>query len=99
MDTDFPTTIWLLLEGFRQDFPAHPVADVRGDVWALALLGTTRTCMTTVARTCVCGARQLASWERFLAEAQGDRHGVSQTRVTPRLQPLGGRLDRWDAVL
>ena len=99
MDTDFPTTILLLWEGCRQYFPAQHFADFCGDVWALARLGTTRQCMTHVARTCVFVERHLASWERFLAESQWDWRGVSQTLVTQLLQQLGGRLYLWDALL
>ena len=91
MDTYFPTTMLLLLEGFRQYFPAQHFAYFRGYVWALAMLGTTRKGMTNVARTCVFVERHLASWERFLAESQWDLHGVSQTLVTRLLQQLGGR--------
>jgi hypothetical protein len=91
MDTYVPTTIWLLLGGFRQDVPAQHVAYFRGSVWALAMLGTTRQGLTTVARTWVFVERHLASWERFLAEAQWDLRGVSHALVTPWLQPLGGR--------
>jgi DDE superfamily endonuclease len=99
MDTYFPTTMLLLLEGFRQYFPAQHFAYFRGYVWALAMLGTTRTCMTNVARTCVFVERHLASWERFLAESQWDLRGVSQTLVTQLLQQLGGRLYRREALL
>jgi hypothetical protein len=99
MDTYFPTTIVLLLEGFRQSFPARHFAYFRGYVWALVMLGTTRKCMTNVARTCVFVERHLASWERFLAEAQWDLRGVSQTLVTQLLQQLGGRLYLWEALL
>jgi hypothetical protein len=99
MDTYFPTTMLLLLEGFRQYFPAQHLAYFRGDVWALAMLGTTRKGMTNVARTCVFVERHLASWERFLAESPWDLRGVSQTLVTQLLQQLGGRLYLWDAVL
>jgi hypothetical protein len=99
MDTYFPTTMLLLLEGFRQYFPAQHFAYFRGYVWALAMLGTTRKCMTNVARTCVFVERHLASWERFLAESQWDLRGVSQTLVTQLLQQLGGRLYLREALL
>jgi hypothetical protein len=99
MDTYFPTTIGLLLEGFRPYVPAQHLAYFRGDIWALAMLGTTRKCMTNVARTCVFVERHLASWERFLAESQWDLRGVSQALVTHLLQQLGGRLYLWDALL
>jgi hypothetical protein len=99
MDTYFPTTILLLLEGFRQYFPAQHFAYFRGYVWALAMLGTTRKCMTNVVRTCVFVERHLASWERFLAESQWDLRGVSQALVTQLLQQLGARLELWDALL
>jgi hypothetical protein len=99
MDTYFPTSILLLLEAFRQYFPAQHFAYFRGYIWALAMLGTTRKCMTNVARTCVFVERHLASWERFLAAAQWDLRGVSQTLVTQLLQQLGDRLYLWDALL
>jgi hypothetical protein len=99
MDTYFPTTILLLLEGFRQHFPARHFAYFQGYVWALAMLGTTRKCMTNIARTCVFVERHLASWERFLAEAQWDLRGVSQPVVTQLLQQLGRRLYLWEALL
>jgi hypothetical protein len=51
----------------------------------LAMLGTTRQCMTNVVRTCVFVARHRASWERFLAESPWDLRGVSQALVTPLL--------------
>jgi DDE superfamily endonuclease len=63
------------------------------------MLGTTRKCMTNIARTCVFVERHLASGERFLAEAQWDLRGVSQTVVTQLLQPLGRRLYLWEALL
>ena len=53
MDTYVPATMMLLLEGFRQHFPAQHFAYFRGYIWALAMLGTTRKCMTNIARTCV----------------------------------------------
>jgi hypothetical protein len=99
MDTYFPSPILLWLEGLRQHVPAQHFAYFRGDVWALALLGTTRTCMTHMARSCVGVDRHLGSWERFLAESHGDLCGVSQTRVARLLQPLGSRLSLWDALL
>jgi DDE superfamily endonuclease len=99
VDTYFPTTILHLLEGFRQHFPARHFAYFEGYVWALAMLGTTRKCMTNIARICVFVERHLASWERFLAEAQWDLRGVSQTVVTQLLQQLGSRLYLWEALL
>jgi hypothetical protein len=99
MDTYFPMSILLLLEGFRQHFPAQHFAYFCGYVWALAMLGTTRKCMTNIARTCVFVERHLASWERFLAESHGDLQGVSQTLVTQLLQQLGDRLSLGDALL
>jgi DDE superfamily endonuclease len=99
MDTYFPTTILLLLESFRQYFPAHHFAYFCGYIWALAILGTTRKCMTNIARSCVFVERHLASWERFLAEAQWDLRGVSQRLVTQLLQQLGASLCLWDALL
>jgi hypothetical protein len=85
-------------DGFRQHFPAQHFAYVRGDVWALARRGTTRTCLTNMARSGVVVARHRASWERFLAESHGDRRGVRQTLVARRLQQLGSRLYLWDAL-
>jgi len=99
MDTYVPSTMLLLLEGVRQHCPAPHVADCRGYVGALALLGTTRTGRTTMARRGVFVARHLASWERLLAESHGDRCGVRQTRVARLLQPLGSRLYLGDALL
>jgi len=99
MDTDCPATIGASLELFRQHFPAQHFAYFRGDVWALAMLGTTRKCMTNIARTWVFVERQLARWERFPAESQGDQRGVSQTLVRHLIQPLGPSVYRWDAVL
>jgi hypothetical protein len=99
MDTYFPTTILLWLEGFRQHFPAQHFAYFRGYVWALAMLGPTRQCMTNIARSCVFVDRHLASWERFLAESHWDLRGVSQTLVARLLQQLGSRLYLWDALL
>jgi hypothetical protein len=61
METDFPMRMLLLLEGFRQHFPTRRFADFRGDIWALAMLGTTRKCMTHIARTWVFVERHLAS--------------------------------------
>ncbi|MGH8069654.1 MAG: transposase [Candidatus Entotheonellia bacterium] len=99
MDTDFPTTMVAYLELFRQHFPAPHFAYFRGYVWALAMLGTTRKCMTNIARTCVFVDRHLASWERFLADSQWDLRGVSQTLVTHLVPQLGASVSRWDAVL
>jgi hypothetical protein len=99
MDTYFPTSILTLLEVFRQHFPAQHFAYFRGYIWALAMLGTTRKCMTNIARICVFVDRHLASWERFLAESQWNLRGVSQTLVTQLVQQLGARLDLWDAWL
>jgi hypothetical protein len=99
METYFPATIVAYLELFRQHVPAQPFASFRGDVWAVAMLGTTRKCMTNIARTCVFVDRHLASWERFLAESQGDLRGVSQTLVSHLVQPLGPSVYLWDAWL
>jgi hypothetical protein len=87
------------LEGFRQQFPVQHCAAWQGYVWALAMLGTTRRCLTTLARTGVCVERHLASWEGFLAEHHGERHGVSQTLVSHLLRQLESRLVRWEALL
>lgn len=92
LETYVPTTSLLWLEGFRQHVSAQHFAYVRGDVWALALLGTTRQCLTHIARSGVFVDRPLASWERVLAEFHGDLRGVSQTLVAQLLQPLGSRL-------
>jgi hypothetical protein len=99
MDTYFPATIVASLDLFRQYFPAQHFAYFRGYVWALAMLGTTRKCMTNIARSCVFVERHLASWERFLAEAQWDLRGVSQTLASWLVQQLGARMDLWDALL
>jgi Transposase DDE domain len=99
MDTYFPMSILLLLEGFRQHVPARHLAYFQGDVWALAMLGTTRTGMTNIARTGVFVARHLASWERFWAESHGDLRGVSPTWVAQLLEQRGDRLSLWDALL
>jgi hypothetical protein len=99
MDTYFPATMMAYLEFFRQHFPAQHFAYFRGYVWALAMLGTTRKCMTNIAQTCVFVERHLASWERFLAEAQWDLRGVSQTLMSRLLQQLGTSSYLWDAVL
>lgn len=99
MDTYFPATIVAYLERFRQHFPAQHFAYFRGSVWALVMLGTTRKCMTNIARTCVFVERHLASWERVLAESQWDLRGVSQTLVTRLLQQVGASAYLWDAVL
>src|SRR5262245_31599513 len=53
VDTCFPTTIVAYLDVFRQCFPAQRFVYFRGYLWALAMLGTTRKCMTNIARTCV----------------------------------------------
>jgi hypothetical protein len=99
METYFPMRILRLLEGFRQHFPAHHVAYFRGYIWALAMLGTTRTCMTNIARTWVLVERHLARWERFLAESHGDLQGVSQTLVAQVLEQLGDRRSLGEALL
>jgi hypothetical protein len=99
MDTYFPATIVAYLDVFRQCFPTQHFAYFRGYVWALGMLGTTRKCMTNIARTCVFVERHLASWERFLAEAQWDLQGVSQMLVKQLLQHLGGSASLWDALL
>jgi len=68
-------------------------------VWALARLGTTRTCLPKIARSGVFVERHLASWERCVSGAQGDLRAVSQQRVTQLLPQLGASLGRWDALL
>ena len=65
MDTSVPSTMMAYPELFRQSFPAPHVVYARGDVWALAMLGATRKCMTHIARTCVFVGRHLASGERL----------------------------------
>ena len=99
MDTYFPATMMADLELFRQHFPAQHFAYFRGYVWALAMLGTVRKCMTNIARSCVFVDRHLASWERFLSEAHGALRGVSQTLVSQLLQQLGTRMYLWEALL
>jgi hypothetical protein len=99
MDTSFPATMMAYWEVFRQQFPAQHLAYFQGDVWALAMLGPTRKCMTNIARTCVFVDRHLASWERFLAAYQWDLRGVHQRLVTQWLQQLGASIDVWDALL
>jgi hypothetical protein len=98
METYFPTSILLLLEGFRQRFPARHFAYFRGDLWALAMLGITRKCITHIARTCVFVERHLASCERFLAESHWDLRGGSQTLVAQVLEQQSDRLSLWDAL-
>jgi hypothetical protein len=87
-----------VLEVLRQPFPARHLAYFQGDVWALARLGSGRQCMTNIVRAGVVVERHLASWERCLAESQGDRRGVRQTLATPLFQQLGPTLSRWDAL-
>jgi DDE superfamily endonuclease len=99
MATYFPTAILLVLESFRPYCPAHHCAYFRGYIRALAILGTTRKCMTNIARSCVFVERHLASWDRFLAEAQWDLRGVSPRSVTQLLQQLGASRCFWDALL
>jgi hypothetical protein len=99
MDTYFPASIVPYVEMFRQSFPAQHFAYFRGYVWALAMLGTTRKCMTNIARTCVFVDRHLASWERFLAVYQWDLRRVHQRLVTQLLQELGASMYLWDALL
>jgi hypothetical protein len=99
MDTYFPAAIGAYVAAFRQYFPAQHLAYFRGDVWALAMLGTTRQCMPNMARTCVFVERHLASWERFLTTAQWERRGVSQMLVKQLLQQLGANVYRCDALL
>jgi DDE superfamily endonuclease len=99
MDTYFPATIVAYVDAFRQYFPAQHFAYFRGYVWALAMLGTTRKCMTNIARTCVFVERHLASWERFLTTAQWDLRGVSQMLVKQLLQQLGANVYLCDALL
>jgi hypothetical protein len=99
MDTSFPATMRASLEVCRQHLPAQHCADCRGDVWALARLGTTRTCRTNVARSRVFVERHLASWERLLAESHWDLRGVSHTLVTRLVPQVGASLYWWDAWL
>jgi hypothetical protein len=99
MDIYFPTTILLLLEGFRQHFPARHFGYFRGYIWALAILGTTRKCMTDIARTGVFVERHLASWERFLAEYHWDMRGVNQHLVHLLLRELGSQVHLFGALL
>jgi hypothetical protein len=47
----------------------------RGSIWALAILDTTRKCMTDIVRIYVFVERHLASWERFLVEYHGEWRG------------------------
>jgi DDE superfamily endonuclease len=63
------------------------------------MLGTTRECMTNIARTCVFVERHLASWERVLAESPWDLQGVSQTLVSHLVQQLGPSVYLWDTWL
>jgi hypothetical protein len=70
-DTCFPATIVAYLELLRQHFPGQHFAYFRGYLWALAMLGTTRKCMTNIARSCVFIERHLASWERCLPSPSG----------------------------
>jgi MFS family permease len=97
MDTYFPATIVAYLEVFRQYFPAQHFTYFRGYLWALAMLGTTRKCMTNIARTCVFVERHLASWERFLAEAHWDVCGVSRQFVQ-LLQEWGSQWQIFEAL-
>jgi len=66
------------LELLHQQFPAQHFAYFRGDVWALAMWGTTRQCMTNITRTWVFVDRHLASWKRLLAELQWDLKGSAR---------------------
>jgi hypothetical protein len=90
MDPAFPATCEAYWDLLRPHVPAQHCTSCGGDVWALARLGPTRTWLTHCARLCVLGDRQLASWERCLAEDQGALPGVSQTLVT-RVRLQGGR--------
>ena len=99
MDTYFPASIVPYVDRFRQSFPAQHFAYFRGYVWALAMLGTTRKCMTNIARTCVFVDRHLASWERCLAVYQWELRTVHQRLVTQLLQDLGASMSLWEALL
>jgi hypothetical protein len=98
METYFPLSILLLLEEFRQPFPARHFAYFRGDIWALAILGTMRTCLMNMAQTCVFVERHLASGKRFLAESLWDLRGEGQTRVAQVLESQGHRLSLWEGL-
>lgn len=55
--------------------------------------------MTNFAQTWVFVERHLASWERFLAESQGDLQGNSRTLLRHLVLQLGPSVYLWDALL
>ncbi len=92
MDTLFPSTILQMLQGFAPLFGAHHFLYFRGFVLATLLLGTTRKCMTHLARTCFFVERHLSSWERFLSQAQWDLPALQQHLVKRLREHLGDQM-------
>jgi hypothetical protein len=92
MDTLFPTTILTLLESFAPLFVAHHFHYFQGWVLATLLLGTTRKCVTNIARVCFWVDRHVSSWERFVSTAQWDLPAVQERMVRLLQAQLGDQL-------
>ncbi len=99
MDTLFPITILQMLQGFAPLFGANHFLYFRGFVLAALLLGTTRKCMTNIARSCFFVERHIASWERFLSQAHWDLPALQRHLIQLLREQLGDQMQVFGAYL
>jgi len=92
MDTLFPMSLLHVLESFAPLFAANHFRYFQGWMLATLLLGTTRKCVTNIARVCCWVDRHVSSWERFLSEAQWDLPAVQERMVRLLQAQLGDQL-------
>lgn len=91
MNDVFPAIFVAYLLPFRQAFSQPGCRYFQGFIWA-TLISQGRKCVTQIVRTCMFFDRSLSSWERFLAEQQGDMTQVMQSLVTVLQTGVGEKL-------
>ena len=92
MESYLPLSLLIYLDVFRPLFPAHNFLYFQGFMVSYMLLGTTRKCVSNMARVCFFVERSLSSWERFLSQYRWDPIAITQHLVSQIQAKLGKEL-------
>lgn len=92
MQSLLPNDVVALLLLFACHFKANNHAYFAGWILGLWVLGTTRKCVTNIAKAAFFVDRSVANWERFVSEYRWDLYGVWQTLVNALTERLHEKL-------
>ena len=90
MDTLFPSTVMVVINGFMPLFSARVGVYFKGFMVAAMLLGQSRKCVTNIAQVCFFIDRHISSWERFLSHYPWTL-SVLHTQVVARIRDQMGK--------